>query len=57
MSGESRVTVILKKVNCDTEVTIEQAGVSAMIPAETYYLGWQKSFIQLAHLVEPDIQS
>ncbi|HTO02077.1 MAG TPA: SRPBCC family protein [Opitutus sp.] len=53
--GEMQVTVNLKKVLCGTEVSIEQAGVPAVIPAEMCYLGWQESLIQLAMLVEPEI--
>lgn len=55
LPGEMRVTVTLKAVSCGTEVTIVQAGVPAVIPAEACYLGWQESLTQLAALVEPDI--
>jgi uncharacterized protein YndB with AHSA1/START domain len=57
LPGEMTLTVTLKKVICGTEVNIEQAGVPAVIPAEMCYLGWQESLIQLAQLVEPDIQN
>lgn len=57
LPGEIMVTVLLKKVSCGTEVNIEQTGVPAVIPAEMCYLGWQESLIQLAQLVEPDIQN
>ncbi len=57
LPGEIMVTVLLKKVLCGTEINIEQAGVPAVIPAEMCYLGWQESLIQLAQLVEPDIQN
>jgi uncharacterized protein YndB with AHSA1/START domain len=56
MPGVIEVTVVLKKVLCGTELSVEQAGVPAVIPAEMCYLGWQESLVQLAHLVEPDIQ-
>src|SRR3954464_11464848 len=56
LPGEMTVTVLLKKVLCGTEVNIEQAGVPAVIPAEMCYLGWQESLVNLAMLVEPDIQ-
>lgn len=56
LPGEMTVTVDLKAVACGTELHIEQAGVPAVIPAEMCYLGWQESLLQLAHLVEPDIQ-
>lgn len=55
LSGVITVTVTLKKVSCGTEVSVEQAGVPAVIPAEACYLGWQESLAQLAHLVEPEI--
>ena len=49
------VTVTLKKVACGTALNMEQAGESAVIPAEMCYLGWQESLIQLAMLVELEI--
>lgn len=55
LPGEITVTVLFKKVLCGTEVSIEQAGVPAVIPAEMCYLGWQESLVQLAQLVEPEI--
>jgi uncharacterized protein YndB with AHSA1/START domain len=55
LPGLITVTVTLKKVLCGTELNIEQAGVSAAIPAEMCYLGWQESLGQLATLVEPEI--
>jgi uncharacterized protein YndB with AHSA1/START domain len=57
LPGEIVVTVLLKKVDCGTEINIEQAGVPAVIPAEMCYLGWQESLIQLAQLTEPDIKN
>jgi uncharacterized protein YndB with AHSA1/START domain len=56
LPGEMTVTVTLKPVLCGTEVNIEQSGIPAAIPAEMCYLGWQESLLQLATLVEPDIQ-
>jgi uncharacterized protein YndB with AHSA1/START domain len=55
MPGEIEVTIILKKVLCGTDISITQAGVPAVIPAEMCYLGWQESLEQLARLVEPEI--
>ncbi|MBI2497606.1 MAG: SRPBCC family protein [Opitutae bacterium] len=55
LPGEMQVTVTLKKVSVGTEVSIEQAGVPAVIPPEACYLGWQESLINLAMLVEPEI--
>jgi uncharacterized protein YndB with AHSA1/START domain len=56
LPGLIEVTVVLKKVLCGTELNIEQTGIPEVIPAEMCYLGWQESLVQLAHLVEPDIQ-
>jgi uncharacterized protein YndB with AHSA1/START domain len=55
LPGEIRVTIILKKVSCGTELSIVQEGVPAVIPPEACYLGWQESLILLAKLVEADI--
>lgn len=55
LPGEMHVTVKLKSVSCGTDITIEQTGIPAAIPAEQCYLGWQQSLMQLALLVEPDI--
>ncbi len=55
LPGEMHVTVSLKAVSVGTEIAIEQAGVPAVIPLESCYLGWQQSLVQLAMLVEPDI--
>ena len=56
LPGEMTVNVTFKAVSCGTEINVEQSGVPEMIPAEMCYLGWQESLIQLAQLVEPDIQ-
>ena len=56
MPGEMRVSVSLKPVSCGTELNIVQEGVPEVIPVEMCYLGWQESLLQLAKLVEPDIQ-
>ena len=55
LPGEMRVTVALKAVSVGTELDIEQSGISAVIPLEACYLGWQQSLAQLATLVEPNI--
>jgi uncharacterized protein YndB with AHSA1/START domain len=52
LPGEMIVTVLLKKVSCGTDVSIEQAGVPDMIPMEMCHLGWQDSLKQLAQFVE-----
>ena len=56
LPGEMNVTVTLKKVLCGTELSIEQAGVPDVIPAEMCYLGWQESLHQLARLVDPEVR-
>jgi uncharacterized protein YndB with AHSA1/START domain len=56
LPGEMMTTVTLKKVSVGTEVHIEQSGLPAAIPVEACYLGWQQSLMQLAMVVEPDIQ-
>lgn len=55
LPGEMRVTISLTQVLCGTELTIEQAGIPAVIPVAMCYLGWQESLMQLATLVEPEI--
>jgi len=55
LPGEMRVTVLLTKVSCGTDIDITQEGVPDVIPLEMCYLGWQESLAQLAVLVEPEI--
>lgn len=55
LPGEMNVTVVLKAVSVGTDMTVEQAGVPDVIPAEACYLGWQESLRKLAKLVEPEI--
>lgn len=55
LPGEMQVTVTLKPVSVDTEITIVQEGIPDAIPTEMCYLGWQDSLRNLARLVEPDI--
>lgn len=55
LPGEMQVTINLRRVACGTEMEIEQAGVPAVIPLESCYLGWQESLSLLANVVEPDI--
>lgn len=56
LPGEMQVSVTLKPVLCGTDVSIVQSGIPEMIPVEMCYLGWQESLVQLAQLVEPEIQ-
>lgn len=55
LPGQMQVTVTLKKALVGTEVTIVQEGVPDIIPPEACYLGWQQSLLNLAKLVEPEI--
>jgi uncharacterized protein YndB with AHSA1/START domain len=55
LPGEMQTTIALKQVFCGTELNITQEGVSATIPAEACYLGWQESLTLLAKLVEAEI--
>ncbi len=55
LPGEMHVTVSLTAVSVGTELSIEQAGIPAVIPLAACYLGWQQSLEQLARLVEPNI--
>jgi len=55
LPGEMTTTVTLRQVSCGTDLSIEQAGVPAMIPVEMCYLGWQESLGMLARIVEPEI--
>jgi uncharacterized protein YndB with AHSA1/START domain len=56
LPGEMQTTVELRPVSCGTEISIEQQGISALIPPEACYLGWQESLTLLSQLVEPDIR-
>jgi len=56
LPGVIKVTVLLKQVSCGTELSVTQEGIPDVIPVEMCYLGWQESLIQLAMLVEPNIQ-
>jgi uncharacterized protein YndB with AHSA1/START domain len=55
LPGEMTTTVELRAVSCGTEVRIRQEGIPDVIPPEGCYLGWQESLLQLAQLVEPEI--
>lgn len=56
LPGEMETSVSLAAVSCGTEMTIEQTGIPAIIPAEQCYLGWQQSLTLLMQLVEPEIR-
>ena len=55
LPGEIQVTVTLKQVSVGTELNIVQEGLPDVIPLEAGYLGWQESLLNLARLVEPEI--
>jgi uncharacterized protein YndB with AHSA1/START domain len=55
LPGEMKVTVELKPAACGTDLSIVQEGIPEVIPVEMCYLGWQESLVQLANLVEPEI--
>lgn len=55
LQGELKVTVILKKVACGSELFVTQENIPAIIPLEMCYLGWQESLSQLQKLVEVEI--
>lgn len=55
LTGEIQMKVEFKEVMCGTEIRITQENIPEAIPTEMCYLGWQESLIQLAQLVEPEI--
>jgi uncharacterized protein YndB with AHSA1/START domain len=55
LPGEIVTTYNLRSVSTGTELTVEQAGLPDVIPADACRLGWQQSFDLLARLVEPEI--
>ncbi len=56
LPGEMRVTTTLRPVSCGTEITITQENIPSVIPIEMCTLGWQESLIQLAWLVEAQVE-
>ena len=54
LPGEMKNTIEIKEVSCGTELRIAQEGIPEAIPAESCYLGWQESLLQLAKLVEAE---
>lgn len=55
LPGEMQTTYTLRAVSCGTELTVEQAGLPDVIPAEACRMGWQQSLELLTRLVEADI--
>ncbi len=55
LPGQLTVTITLKPVSMGTDLTVVQEGIPDIIPAEACYLGWQESLINLAKVVEPNI--
>lgn len=56
LPGKMTTTISLRQVSCGTELAIVQEGVPEAIPVDMCYLGWQESLLQLAKLVEPEIE-
>ncbi|WP_395689338.1 SRPBCC family protein [Caenimonas koreensis] len=56
LPGEMQTTIDIRPVMVGTEINIVQEGIAEMIPVEMCYLGWQESLVQLALLVEPEIE-
>jgi uncharacterized protein YndB with AHSA1/START domain len=56
LPGVMTVTANFKAVIGGTDLHVVQNGIPDVIPLEMCYLGWQESLLQLATLVEPDIQ-
>jgi uncharacterized protein YndB with AHSA1/START domain len=52
LPGELKVTVLLKKVSCGTDLQVTQENIPDVIPQEMCMLGWQDSLKQLAQFVE-----
>jgi uncharacterized protein YndB with AHSA1/START domain len=55
LPGEIQVTVTLRAVSVGTELQVVQSGIPEAIPLDACYLGWQDSLLNLAKLVEPEI--
>lgn len=55
LPGEIQVTIDLRAVSVGTEIHIVQENLPDVIPVEACYLGWQESLMNLAKLVEPEI--
>ena len=55
LAGEMTTTVELSEGPMGTELSITQAGIPDMIPAQACVLGWQESLTMLAQLVEAEI--
>jgi uncharacterized protein YndB with AHSA1/START domain len=55
LPGEMQVTVTLEAVSVGTDLRIVQEEIPDAIPVEACYLGWQDSLVNLARVVEPEI--
>ncbi|MDK3074652.1 SRPBCC family protein [Sedimentitalea sp. JM2-8] len=56
LTGEILATVTIRPVSVGAELRIVQENVPDPIPEEACYAGWQQSLVNLARLIEPDIQ-
>ncbi len=57
LPAEMRTTFQLREVLCGTELSVVMEGLTAAMPIEFAYLGWQDSLDLLKSLVEPEIRS
>lgn len=57
LPGVLQVRVELRPVLGGTDLSVVQENIPPVIPLEMCYLGWQESLVQLAALVEPDLQA
>lgn len=52
LASPMQTTVVLRAVDCGTDLSVEQAGIPAAIPPDACHLGWQECLTALALLVE-----
>ncbi|MDP3169330.1 MAG: SRPBCC family protein [Polaromonas sp.] len=55
LPGEMTTTITLKAVSAGVEVHCVEEGIPEVIPVDQCYVGWQQSLVQLAQLVEAEI--
>ena len=55
LPGEMRTTVNIKQLSVGVALNVVQEGIPDVIPVEACYLGWQESLLNLARVVEPEI--
>ncbi len=52
LASPMQTTVVLRAVDCGTDLSVEQAGIPEAIPPDACHLGWQECLSALALLVE-----